>query len=86
MKLINKFQWGGGLQALIEQSRKPKSVYSYAFNQAETLPLYQRDVTLPEVTVSTKRVVKRQPKDTTLPEVTVTGYRNSTKENLRRLN
>ena len=52
MRIINKFQWGGGLQALIEQSRNPKSVYSYAFNQAETLPLYQRDATLPEVTVS----------------------------------
>ena len=84
MRIINKFQWGGGLQALIEQSRNPKSVYSYAFNQAKTLPLYQRDVTLPEVTVSTKRVVKRQPKDTTLPEVTVTGYSKNTKENLRR--
>ena len=65
MRIINKFQWGGGLQALIEQSRKPKSVYSYAFNQAEALPLYQKDTTLPEVTVSAKRVVKRQPKDTT---------------------
>lgn len=84
MKLINKFQQGGELQALIEQSRKPKSVYSYAFNQAETLPLYQRDVTLPEVTVSAKRVVKRQPKNTTLPEVTVTGYSKNTKENLKR--
>ena len=84
MRIINKFQQGGGLQALIEQSRNPKSVYSYAFNQAKTLPLYQRDVTLPEVTVSTKRVVKRQPKDTTLPEVTVTGYSKNTKENLRR--
>lgn len=82
MRIINKFQWGGGLQALIEQSRKPKSVYSYAFNQAETLPLYRRDVTLPEVTVSAKRVVKRQP--TTLPEVTVTGYSKSTKEKLKR--
>lgn len=82
MRIINKFQWGGGLQALIEQSRNPKSVYSYAFNQAETLPLYQRDATLPEVTVSAKRVVKRQP--TTLPEVTVTGYSKNTKENLRR--
>ena len=84
MRIINKFQWGGGLQALIEQSRNPKSVYSYAFNQAETLPLYQRDTALPEVTVSAKRVVKRQPKDTTLPEVTVTGYSKNTKENLRR--
>ena len=84
MKIVNKFQWGGGLQALIEQSRNPKSVYSYAFNQAKTLPLYQRDATLPEVTVSAKRVVKRQPKDTTLPEVTVTGYSKNTKENLRR--
>ena len=84
MRIINKFQWGGGLQALIEQSRNPKSVYSYAYNQAETLPLYQRDATLPEVTVSAKRVVKRQPKDTTLPEVTVTGYSKNTKENLRR--
>lgn len=82
MRIINKFQQGGGLQALIEQSRNPKSVYSYAFNQAETLPLYQRDVTLPEVTMSAKRVVKRQP--TTLPEVTVTGYSKNTKEKLKR--
>ena len=84
MKLINKFQQGGELQALIEQSRKPKSVYSYAFNQAETLPLYQRDTTLPEGTVSAKRVIKRQPKNTTLPEVTVTGYSKDTKEKLKR--
>lgn len=84
MRIINKFQWGGGLQALIEQSRKPKSVYSYAFNQADRLPLYYRDTTLPEATVYTKRVVKRQPKNTTLPEVTVTGYSKNTKENLKR--
>ena len=84
MRIINKFQCGGRLQALIEQSRKPKSVYSYAFNQAEALPLYQKDTTLPEVTVSAKRVVKRQPKDTTLPEVTVTGYSKNTKEKLKR--
>ena len=83
MRIINKFQWGGGLQALIEQSRKPKSVYSYAFNQADRLPLYQGDATLPEVTVSAKRVVKRQPKNTTLPEVTVTGYSKGTKEKLK---
>lgn len=65
MRIINKFQWGGELQALIEQSRNPKSVYSYAFNQAETLPLYQRDITLPEVTVTgyskkTKDKLKQQ--------------------------
>lgn len=82
MRIINKFQQGGELQALIEQSRKPKNVYSYAFNQADRLPLYYRDTTLPEVTMSAKRVVKRQPKDTTLPD-TVTGYSKDTKENLK---
>ena len=57
MRIINKFQWGGGLQAWIEQSRNPKSAYSYAFNQVESLLLYQKDVTLPEVSVSANRVV-----------------------------
>lgn len=84
MRLIKKFQQGNKFQALIEQSRKPKSMYSYAFNQADRLPLYQRDTTLPEVTASAKRVVKRQPKDTTLSEVTATRYNKDTKEKLKR--
>ena len=84
MRLIKKFQQGNKFQDLIEQSRRPKSVYSYAYDQSTRLPIYSKETTLPEVTVTAKRVVKRQPKDTTLPEVTVTGYSKNTKENLRR--
>ena len=83
MRPIKKFQQGNKFQDLIEQSRRPKSVYSYAYDQSTRLPIYSKETTLPEVTVSAKRVVKRQPKDTTLPEVTVTGYSKNTKEKLK---
>lgn len=83
MRLIKKFQQGNKFQALIEQFRRPKSVYSYAYDQSTRLPLYSRETTLPEVTATAKRVVKRQPKDTVLPEVTVTGYSKKTKDKLK---
>lgn len=83
MRLIKKFQQGNKFQALIEQFRKPKSVYSYAYSEADRLPIYPKETTLPEATVTAKRVVKRQPKDTVLPEVTVTGYSKKTKDKLK---
>lgn len=83
MRLIKKFQQGNKFQDLIEQSRKPKSVYSYVYSEADRLPFYSKETTLPEVTVTAKRVVKRQPKDTVLPEVTVTGYSKKTKDKLK---
>lgn len=84
MRLIKKFQQGNKFQDLIEQFRRPKSVYSYAYDQSTRLPIYSKETTLPEVTASAKRVIKRQPKDTTLSEVTATRYNKDTKENLKR--
>lgn len=84
MRLIKKFQQGSKFQDLIEQFRKPKSVYSYAYSEADRLPIYSKETTLPEATVTAKRVVKRQPKDAVLPEVTVTSYSKNTKEKLKR--
>lgn len=81
MRLIKKFQQGNKFQDLIEQFRRPKSVYSYAYSDADRLPLYSKETTLPEVTITAKRVVKRQP--TVLSEVTVTGYSKKTKDKLK---
>lgn len=83
MRLIKKFQQGNKFQDLIKQFRRPKSAYSYAYSKADRLPFYSKETTLPEVTVTAKRVVKRQPKDTVLPEVTVTGYSKKTKDKLK---
>lgn len=83
MRLIKKFQQGNKFQALIEQFRKPKSVYSYAYSEADRLPIYSKEITLPEATATVKRVVKRQPTDTALPEAIVTYYSKKTKDKLK---